>query len=666
VLIPTSQIAGQIKPLELEELVNKIEFGTLPDLTAEIKRRGVNFVFTSAVRRRVEEAVIKYHPSTRNEKKQDGTGEKDDYEELNASLLEQEPKDLLVAVAEFRSGNDNDTVELQTAIERRLRELGAPKNFIRIRPLLVSKERSSEISTENDAYKAGDELGVNLVVWGRWERSDPRGSAIVHPRLRVVHTHKQIGLREGQGRQADYKLEPLAHGGDISIIESGAIRTSNLIEILIAISYYERKDYVQAVRILEKIQTRDSDVYFYLGNCSYINGKYQEAEDFYHEAVRADGNSLKAMHNLATAQYRAGKLDQAIANFKRALEIDPASDKTFNNLGSLLVETERFDTGIGYIEQAINKNPNNAFAHYNYAAALYNRRRYKEAFEAFTEYLKLPEYMGLRPEEDHRTWSLCAELLRRNSLTYSPENLEQARTFLLKAIRYGPTEGSYLASYLRNIPLRVDQKVLAEELRLHRTWLDHLANDQFGDGLKKEDARKALLARIVYLLVKLGRFEDAHEAFSELGIHDEDLRDCQSRLVHELISGEIISGPPGRSLFTKKYYETIYVHFFNRNSFGTLPEANRGDLLDAYNMLLRSTPDHLGCLIGKGVLILEKLRFEERPQSKRGIGKQHEDSSAAWIRLANEALITLQRALTRANPTLKRDLKECIDTLRRL
>lgn len=643
VLNSADRIVGQVQPLGIEELKSRIRSVTLMQVSGEIEQRGVSFALTEGVKTQLEKEVMEYHSS-------DDKG----YRELRRVLEKKEPKEFIVAVTRFQGGNDRDALELQLAIEDRLRELGAPKNLLRVQPISV---RAVPLN-EQEAYQVGNDQGVHLVVWGDW-RTGSKGETIFHPRIRVIHTHKETKVETGSVEERRYELWPLAN---LNVIDSGAIRTSNLIQILIALSYYKRAKYEPAAEILKKISEPDSEIYFFLGNCSYYDGRNKEAESYFEKAVQADQNSVKALHNFATILYLTGRDKEAIEIFKQALRIDPNSDKTLNNLGIALAETGEIEEGLRSIKKVTDINPGNANAWYNYGAVLYNANQTKPALDAFDHYLRL------RPD-DHNTWFLCAGLIRRSS----DSDVEKAREFLLKAIEGNPQKGEYLEEFVRYIPLINDQK----DLELYRRFYDRLPNIHFSKGSYRsiENLRRSIAARVSWLSVKLGQYREARKAVAGMKISQEELSNCDKKMIYKLVSVEM-AAEKFKEPLRKTYYSTIFTHFFRwYYSAYPDPDMNPKPLLYAYEGLLRSQPSNLECLIGKGILQVEILGLPEerwisygfvKPQLKPQLSKSR--FAQGWAAdFANNAEKTLKKAfgLTR-DTALSHDLKMCIQKLRTL
>jgi Flp pilus assembly protein TadD len=643
-LLPALQVFGQGAPIGLMELKSMMETYNLGELNAEIEKRRVSFVLTDGVKAQLKKAV-----TNDDLKKNDYDG----FGRLLKLIKEKEPEELVVAIAGFQGGSESDIRELRSAIERRLKESSAPPNLLRIEPISVGV-----IPINGDqAYQAGNESGVHLIVWGDWQ-TKATGETIFHPRIRVIQDSRKTPIERGTSEERYYKLD-LAQSNGLDIVESGAVKTSNLIAALIAFSYYKKAEYENAAQIFKTISESDAEVYFYLGNCSLYSGRNEEAERDFKKAVDLDRNSLEARNNLGMVQYLTGRSKEAIESFRKALGINSNSDKTLDNLGIALVETGEIEEGIRNIKKAADINPSNAIAWHNYGAVLYNaNQNIPAALDAFEHYLRL------RPD-DHETWFLCAGLIRR----VSDSDGEKAREFLLKAIEGNPQKGEYLEEFVKYVPLMNDQK----DLELYRKFYDRLPNIHFSKGSYRsiENLQRSIVARVSWLSVKLGEYREARKAVAGLKLSQEELSNCDKKLIYKLVSVEM-AAEKFKEPLRKTYYSTIFSHFF-RWYYREYPDPdmNPKPLLSAYEGLLRSQPSNLECLIGKGILQVEILGLREdawisygfvKPRLKKG-----QDPPDWAVGFAKDAERTLQRAsgLTK-DAALRRDLKICISKTKNL
>jgi cytochrome c-type biogenesis protein CcmH/NrfG len=70
-----------------------------------------------------------------------------------------------------------------------------------------------------------------------------------------------------------------------------------------------------------------------LGNMYFDAGRFQDAADYYEQALKIHPKDVNASTDLGIAYYYMNQADQALAQFDRSLAIDPAHAKTLLNVG---------------------------------------------------------------------------------------------------------------------------------------------------------------------------------------------------------------------------------------------------------------------------------------------------------------------------------------------
>ena len=70
-----------------------------------------------------------------------------------------------------------------------------------------------------------------------------------------------------------------------------------------------------------------------LGNMYFDAGRFQEAAEFYEQALKIHPRDVNASTDLGIAYYYMNQPDQALAQFDKSLAIEPAHAKTLLNIG---------------------------------------------------------------------------------------------------------------------------------------------------------------------------------------------------------------------------------------------------------------------------------------------------------------------------------------------
>src|SRR5262245_13556397 len=112
-------------------------------------------------------------------------------------------------------------------------------------------------------------------------------------------------------------------------------------------------------------------------------GKYTEAEEKYHEALRAAPNDVNALVGLARLYDRQGQGQKAIDTYHKASQANPSSGLVFNDAGICFRRQRQLDKAIIAFRKAAELAPDNAKYRNNLAAALVDAGRYQEAFNEF-------------------------------------------------------------------------------------------------------------------------------------------------------------------------------------------------------------------------------------------------------------------------------------------
>ena len=108
-------------------------------------------------------------------------------------------------------------------------------------------------------------------------------------------------------------------------------------------------------------------------------GNFQKAEEHFHTAVKLNPNQFPdAYYNYGVLLVLEGKLDEAEKAFRQALELRPSYADARNNLGNLLERQGKFREAIAEYEKAIEIRPDFRQAHFNLGRILVNQQRYTE------------------------------------------------------------------------------------------------------------------------------------------------------------------------------------------------------------------------------------------------------------------------------------------------
>lgn len=123
----------------------------------------------------------------------------------------------------------------------------------------------------------------------------------------------------------------------------------------LSITYQKLGKSDQAIKAYENAvtfhPTRD-DVKVKLGNLLYSQGRYQEAEDQYADAVRLNKSEVN-LFSLGNAQMANGKFSEAQAQFQEVIRFSGGAAQGYYGLGQALSKAGRYDEAVSALEQAI-------------------------------------------------------------------------------------------------------------------------------------------------------------------------------------------------------------------------------------------------------------------------------------------------------------------------
>lgn len=129
------------------------------------------------------------------------------------------------------------------------------------------------------------------------------------------------------------------------------------------------------------------------GNEFFHQGKFEQAIQFYDEALALKPEYSEALFNKGNALCELGKLKEAISFFDKALEINPEDWEALHNKGNVLLNLCCFNEALGCYDKALEINPNDVETIYNKGNLLFRLGRFEEAAQLFDEALALNPHL---------------------------------------------------------------------------------------------------------------------------------------------------------------------------------------------------------------------------------------------------------------------------------
>jgi len=114
--------------------------------------------------------------------------------------------------------------------------------------------------------------------------------------------------------------------------------------------------------------------------------EYNEAIEYYSEAIRIGPDYAAAHNNLGNLLYDLKRYDEAEQGYSEAIRIDPDYAKAHYNLGNLLYDLKRYDEAEQEYREAIRIDPDYAKAHHNLGNLLYDLKLWRQNEVGFVDH----------------------------------------------------------------------------------------------------------------------------------------------------------------------------------------------------------------------------------------------------------------------------------------
>ena len=147
-----------------------------------------------------------------------------------------------------------------------------------------------------------------------------------------------------------------------------------------------------------------------MGDYQMQGNAIQEAIRYYERGLKMDNQMNYARMNLATAYNMTGQNEKALNTLLDAAAIDPFNPQVFYNLGLLYYEMGHLEKTIAYFKRAEQTGLNTPGLYYNYALALQQQGKMKEA-----EALLLKGY-GIHPQAININYALAFYYMQQNQV----------------------------------------------------------------------------------------------------------------------------------------------------------------------------------------------------------------------------------------------------------
>ena len=155
--------------------------------------------------------------------------------------------------------------------------------------------------------------------------------------------------------------------------------------------FYKRRPFEQGISGVGTIETMKADIYNYLGLCAFKMNHYQEALDYFTEAISRFNEDADFYINRGLTFEASGQAERAVEDYKKAMEISPENEIAAYNLSRLQAGSPGTQNkeAIRSFTEIIERNPEMAGPYYNRALAFFNAERYDEALKDYDQAILL-------------------------------------------------------------------------------------------------------------------------------------------------------------------------------------------------------------------------------------------------------------------------------------
>jgi len=232
-------------------------------------------------------------------------------------------------------------------------------------------------------------------------------------------------------------------------------------------AYMRKKDYQRAAYHFKKsLETKlDPSAFNNLGNVYLEEGRFEEAEEAYKNALYTRVSRMYSLNNLGAIYQKTGRLDESLQMFKEALEASPGYDVAKKNLKVV----ENLKKRYAYVEKRYGKD----FLRYFLTAQSYLQYKRKDKakdyfLRAADILLKTDEHIG----PDSPDWNEVRRNLVSISLVYSvvgsnlvkAGKIREAISVYELSLRFKPGNIKQLYQYIASLYMRLGEREKANEM----------------------------------------------------------------------------------------------------------------------------------------------------------------------------------------------------------
>src|ERR1051325_10311846 len=131
------------------------------------------------------------------------------------------------------------------------------------------------------------------------------------------------------------------------------------------------------------------EIHYGMATACFLVGDLYGAIYHFKEVIKLDPTRAGAYINLGAAYNRLGNYDEAVATLRRAIQIDPARGEGYYNLGLVHKQLGQLDMAINAYREAVRLNPRMYDAHYNLGNIFMEKGQLQQALAHYRSSLEI-------------------------------------------------------------------------------------------------------------------------------------------------------------------------------------------------------------------------------------------------------------------------------------
>jgi predicted O-linked N-acetylglucosamine transferase (SPINDLY family) len=202
---------------------------------------------------------------------------------------------------------------------------------------------------------------------------------------------------------------------------------------LLGASYLSQKKNSEALdALLKALQLLPGNlgVLTNLGGVLFLLGRVHEALDVLKKTLVPHPEVMMSHNNLGSVYRHLGRFEEGIEQFKLSLSYNPNYAEAHNNLGLTYAALLNYDAAICEYKLALESNPNLFLSYCNWAKALHNMGRLKEAMLCCEQALEIKN-------DSSEIWTCLGDVMR------SANHIDQSIACYIKALDLWPNKSDH-------------------------------------------------------------------------------------------------------------------------------------------------------------------------------------------------------------------------------